>query len=421
MTSTLDKQRRRRWRLVLGSSQDAALDKQLSLSKQDQELDKTLTFLYGPHPSTQEGGAPSSDGSAVSRSQAGSTTGADKKRSGNLEPTALQIHRWLGDVRRYFPTPVVQVIQRDTFERFGVKALVSSPELLASIQPDVHLVATILSYKELIPEATKAAAREMVRRLVDELMAKLAHSVRQAVLGGLDRLRRTRRPSPSAIDWNRTIRLNLKNYQPQYRTLIPEVVVGFPRKQRQTRLKHIILCVDQSGSMAESVVYSSIFGAVLASLPAVRTSLVVFDTSVVDLTAELRDPVDLLFGVQLGGGTDISRALAYVQQLIDRPEDTILVLISDLYEGGSEQLCRQRIKELVQAGVQMIGLLALDNSGQPQYHRELAHFLAEQGVPCLACTPHWFPDLMAAALQRQDLRHWASQRRLPWAGGRTEK
>ncbi|MCS7020211.1 MAG: VWA domain-containing protein [Gemmataceae bacterium] len=404
----LQQQRKRRWRLVLGDPHDAGLDQALALSKTDKKLDQALTFLYGPHP--QEGAGGTTATVVPSAPSASSGT----KREGGLAPTALQIHRWLGDIRRYFPAPVVQVVQKDAFERFGIQVLVSSPELLESIQPDVHLVATILSYKDLIPEQTKQTARQVVRRLVDLLIEKLANSVRQAILGGLDRIRRTRRPSsPNAIDWNRTIRANLKNYQDDYRTVIPEVVFGFPRKQRHVQLKHVILCVDQSGSMAESVVYAGILGSVIASLPAVRTSMVVFDTSVVDLTAELRDPVDLLFGVQLGGGTDIGRALGYVQKLINRPEDTILVLISDLYEGGSEQLCQQRVVELVQAGVQMIALLALDDRGQPQYNHGMARFMVQQGVPCLACTPSLFPELMAAAIQRQDLSSWAAAHKLP--------
>jgi Mg-chelatase subunit ChlD len=389
---TLQQERLRRWRLVLGDTENEQLEKLVGLSGRDQELDRIVALLYGPQPRERK-----KDGTAGSQ------------RSGSLAPTAKVLHRWLGDVRRYFPKDVATIIQNDACEKFGVKALLHDPEILESLQPDIGLVATLLSMKELIPEQTKATARQLVARLVKELMERLANATRQAILGSLDRTRWTRRPPVNAIDWNRTIRLNLKNYQPEYRTVIPEVVVGFPRKQRHAKLKHIVLCVDQSGSMAESVVYAGILASVLASLPAVQTSLILFDTSVVDMTGQLHDPVELLFGVQLGGGTDIAKALAYAQSLIHRSEQTILVLISDLYEGGSVQLCQQRVLELISAGVQFITLLALDDSGQPQYDHSLAHFMAQQGIPCFACTPRLFPDMMAAAIQQQDLTSWATQ------------
>ena len=206
------------------------------------------------------------------------------------------------------------------------------PEMLEQVEPDVHLVATLLSLSHVIPEKTKETARQVVRRVVDDLERKLAQPLLQAVRGSLNRASRTSRPRAGEIDWHRTIRANLKNYQPDRRTIIAEKLIGYGHKR--SSLRDIVLCVDQSGSMASSVVYSGIFGAVLASLRAVSTRMVVFDTAVVDLSDDLQDPVDLLFGTQLGGGTDINRALAYCQQVITRPAQTILVLITDLYEGG---------------------------------------------------------------------------------------
>lgn len=188
--------------------------------------------------------------------------------------------------------------------------------------------------------------------------------------------------------------------------MIPETRIGFGRKRRA--MKEVVLCLDQSGSMGTSVIYSGIFGSVMASIPSLKTTMVVFDTEVADLTEAMQDPVDLLFGVQLGGGTDINRALTYCQQQITRPSDTTLVLITDLYEGGNEKEMRQRMTELVQSGVQLIVLLALNDDGAPSYDKSNADFLATLGVPTFACTPDKFPDLMAAALNKQDLQGWVS-------------
>jgi Mg-chelatase subunit ChlD len=299
-------------------------------------------------------------------------------------------------------------MQTDAMERLGLTELLLEPELLETVQPDVSMVSTLINLRGVIPERSRETARAVVRAVTDDLEQRLRSRTVQAVSGALNRAARTRRPKLRDVDWNRTIAANLKHYLPEHRTVVPERLVGFAR--RQTRVeRHIILCIDQSGSMAESVVYSSVFGAVLASLRSVATRLVVFDTSVVDLTDELEDPVDVLFGVQLGGGTDINQALAYCQSLIERPVDTILVLISDLYEGGIAEEMLRRAAAIVGSGTTMIALLALSDSGRPSYDASHAAALAGIGVPAFACTPEQFPDLMAAAIERRDITAWAAE------------
>ncbi|HAK77792.1 MAG TPA: hypothetical protein DCM71_12985, partial [Runella sp.] len=229
---------------------------------------------------------------------------------------------------------------------------------------------------------------------------------------------RNKRPRYNEIDWNTTIRKNLKHYLPEYRTIIPETRIGYGRKSKRS-LKDVVLCLDQSGSMGASVVYSGIFGAVMASLPQIKTQMVVFDTQVVDLTEDLKDPVELLFGVQLGGGTDINKALSYCQKIIAKPNDTILVLITDLCEGGDETQMRKRVEELVSEGVQVICLLALDDSGAPYFDTHNAKFLASLGVPVFACTPDLFPDMMAAAISKQDMAQWAGDHEIVLKGHKT--
>jgi Mg-chelatase subunit ChlD len=384
MTHDIPDERLRRWRLILGGENDGT---ECRLGQRDTEIDQALGALYG-------GGG-------------GSALGKPAGREGGLGASSPSVARWLGDIRSYFPAAVVRVMQKDALERLNLKQMLLEPEMLEAVEPDVHLVATLLSLNRIMPDRTRDTARQVVRRVVDQLERRLRRKTEQAVLGSLNRAaRNNRRPRHNEIDWNKTIRANLKHYQPQYKTIIPERRFGYGRKQQ--RLRDIVLCVDQSGSMGTSVVYSSIFGAVLASLKAVSTQMVVFDTAVVDLTAELRDPVELLFGTQLGGGTDINRALAYCQGIIRRPSQTILVLISDLYEGGDAESMRRRVGALVGSGVQMVALLALNDDGAPVYDKKHAAAFAAMGVPAFACTPDLFPDLMAAAIERRDLSQWAA-------------
>lgn len=367
----------KRWRLILG---DCNPDAGICLSASEERMDKALSALYD------------NDGN---------------RRKGGLGASAPKVSKWLGDIREFFPQSVVQVMQKDAVERLNLTRLLTEKEMLETVVPDVHLVATLMSLSRSIPEKNKELARQVVRQVVDELLKRLSNPLQQAVTGALNRSTRRRNPRLREIDWHRTIQKNMKNYQPDYRTVIPEVRIGFGRKRQA--VKDIILCLDQSGSMGTSVIYSGIFGSVLASLPSVKTRMVVFDTEVADLTDEMQDPVDLLFGVQLGGGTDIDRALKYCQQHIGRPNDTILVLVSDLYEGGNERSMRQRMSELVASGVQFVMLLALNDDGKPSYDQDNAKFLATLGVPAFACTPDKFPALMAAALEKRDLNLWVSE------------
>ncbi|MCL4153166.1 UNVERIFIED_CONTAM: hypothetical protein GTU68_040419 [Idotea baltica] len=293
-------------------------------------------------------------------------------------------------------------MQKDAMERLGLSRMLLEPELLESVEADVELVATLISLNQVIPAKTKDTARKVVAKVVEELERKLKLPLIQTLKGALNKSIQTRRPKWNEIDWHRTIQANLKHYQPKYKTIIPEKQFGYGRKGGA--LKEIILCVDQSGSMASSVVYASVFGAVLASMRSLKTHMVAFDTSVVELTENLHDPVELLFGVQLGGGTDIHKALTYCQQLIRRPKDTILVLISDLFEGGSVSRLINKATEIKSSGVQVITLLALNDEGKPFYHQEVAQAFTELEIPTFGCTPDIFGELMAAAISGREIR-----------------
>ncbi|WP_406146502.1 VWA domain-containing protein [Streptomyces sp. NBC_01012] len=390
-TTDTEDERLRRWRLVLGADRaegtDSAEGTGRALTGDDAAMDEALTALY-------EGGK-----KPRGRSRA--------ERSGGLGASAPSVVRWLGDIRTYFPASVVQVMQRDAIDRLGLSTLLLEPEMLEAVEPDVHLVGTLLSLGRAMPETTKETARAVVRKVVDDLERRLATRTRATLTGALDRSARVGRPRHQDIDWDRTIRANLKHHVPLpgregAGTVIPERLIGYSRTDRSVK-KDVVLCVDQSGSMAPSVVHASVFGAVLASIRTLSTRFVVFDTAVVDLTDQLDDPVDILFGTRLGGGTDINRALAYCQSKITRPADTVVVLISDLHEGGIRDEMIGRVRAMKASGVQFVTLLALSDEGEPSYDREHAAAFGALGAPAFACTPDLFPEVMAAAIEKRTL------------------
>ena len=370
-----EEQNIRKWRLILGGQKQEGTS--YTLNEVDIKIDRTLEALY------------------------------DSERTGGLGASSPNVSRWLGDISEFFPSSVVQVMQQDALKRLNLTQMLFEKEMLENVEPDVHLVATLMTLSRVIPDKTKDTARQVVRKVVEQLLKKLAEPTRAAISGSLNRSIRNNRPRHHEINWGATILKNLKHYQPEYKTIIPETRIGYGHKR--SSLKDVILCLDQSGSMGSSVVYSGIFGSVMASIPAVKTKMVVFDTAVADLTDELTDPVDLLFGVQLGGGTDINLALTYCQQIITRPSDSVLVLITDLYEGGNVNEMRRRMAEIVGSGVQLIVLLALNDEGAPSFDHRNAQYLADLGVPVFACTPDKFPDLMASALAKQDISLWAAR------------
>lgn len=398
-------ERRRRWRLVLGSAADDALDdtgdagdggsgdadpdgdadggpasrRRPGLTGDDAAIDAALALLYDQ------------PGDDDRRSRSGG------RRGGGLGRSKPGVVRWLGDIRRYFPSPVVQIMQRDAVDRLDLKQLLLEPELLGSVEPDLHLVTLLVELNSVLPDETRATARQVIARVLADIERQLTDHTRQAVRGALARSTRTRRPRPGDIDWPHTISANLRHWLPEQRTIVPERLIGHGRRQRSLA-RDVVIAVDQSGSMADSVVYASLFGGVLAQLPSLRTRFVAFDTSVTDLTAHLHDPVEVLFGVQLGGGTDIANALGYCRRLVERPRETVLFLISDLYEGGNSELMRRRVAEMVASGVNVVVLLALSDEGTPAHDHDHAAALSALGATVMSTTPGEFPSVLRDAL-----------------------
>ncbi|MGZ9584363.1 VWA domain-containing protein [Paenibacillus marinisediminis] len=389
-----------RWRLILGQSADEQLagysgEKQLQLTEEELIMDQALAAIY--------------DETGEVSDSSNSSNGSSGQRGAGRGGSSHRLVKWLGDVRRFFPEDVVSVIQHDAMERKGWKQLLFEPEVLATVKPDIQLVGTLLSLKGKIPEKTKDTARQLVQAVVDDLTKRIEDDLRRSVTGALNRKQHTPLPSLSGIDWKRTIQRNLKHYDSDRRQLIPEKFYYFDRARRSKEWT-VIVDIDQSGSMADSIIWASIVGSIFASMPSLSTRVVVFDTEVVDLTEQCsNDPVDMLFGIQLGGGTDIHKSVAYCEQFIDNPNKTLFIIVSDLYEGGNRAGLIRRMRELREAGVRTMCLLALSDEGKPFYDEQMAKTLSRDGTPCFACTPALLPQLVEGALKGHDLTELAKK------------
>ena len=378
-----------RWRLILGAESQPDFEGMgaAPLSREELLMDSALAAIYGGP---------------------GESFGAPGQGGGH-GPSAPRIAKWLGDLRSLFDPEIVAVVQNDAIERKGLKQLLLEPELLEGLEPDMNLAATLLMLKDQIPKKSKESARRFIRKIVEQINRLLEEDVRRAVTAALNRRAHSPLPSAAAIDFPRTIRRNLHNYRPELGAIVPQRVWFFDRSSRVNRW-HIILDIDQSGSMGPSIFYSSVMACILASMTAVRTHVVAFDTQIMDLTPLCADPVDLLFGFQMGGGTDIARSVAYCQGLVEEPAKTIFFLISDLEEGGNRAALLRRLEELKASGVTVVVLLAVADGGKPRYDVQTAQRIAGMDIPCFACAPDRLPKLLERVLRGQDLAAFAAEK-----------
>jgi hypothetical protein len=390
-----------RWRLILGKSAEEPLQQMGGcagrpiLGGDQTELDEALEAIYS--------------GDEIERSEWESPTrvGAHGAVTGRTFP---RVAKWLDQIRSFFPKDVVVLLQKDAIERRGLKQLLFEPEILANVEPSLDLAATVLAMKNMVPEKAKGAARDLVRRVVDDVRKRLESQFTQAIRGALQRNRHSPFRSLPNLDWPRTIRRNIKNYNTALQTIIPEQIHFFSRQQRQNQW-NIIIAMDQSGSMATSLIYGGIMGAILASIGSVETHVVAFNhEDVVDLTEHCSDPVDLLFGIQLGGAEDYWKATCYCERFMHTPAKTLYVLLADLYDTSpNTKRFISKMEFLLESGVKAIGLLAISDQGQPSYNESLAETLAKMGMPCFGCTPERLPELLAGVLRGSDLKVLASK------------
>ena len=351
-----------RWRLLLGEAGQPALG---GLSGEVLAADTALAWLYGR------------DADAIARGE----------RGAGLEPSQLSTPDWINTIHELFPKEVIERLESDAVELYGIDEVVTNLEVLERIEPSESLLRAVLHTKHLMNPDVLAAARRLVAEVVRQIMDKLSTEVRQAFSGARDRRRRSMLKVARNFDFKRTVQGNLHRWDPQRGKLFLETPIFMSRVRRHMERWDICLLIDQSGSMVDSVIHSAVMAACLWNLPGMRTRLVAFDTEVVDLSSDVSDPVELLMKVQLGGGTDIAKAVGYAQSLVENPQRTVVVLVSDFYEGGDSRELVRRTRTLVQSGVTVLGLAALDSSANPAYDKEMAARLVREGAHVGAMTP----------------------------------
>jgi len=375
---TDDAQQLKRWRMVLGRYADPALN-QPALDGAERRMDRTLDYLYA-------------------RELARRGLRRDKPAFGSLDPSQLSALDWIGEVRELFPRSVLETLQSHAIDWLGPTELLDDPETLASLEPNRDLLKALVAFKGRASPAVQEKIREVARKVVEDTIRRLKPSIDRSFSGRRNRFSRGRTMRLQDFDWHATIRDNLRNYDPERKRIIADRFRFIGRSRRQLPWT-ISLCVDQSGSMLGSVIYAAVMAAILSALPSVEVRLVVFDTSVVDLSSEAADPVSVLMSVQLGGGTDIGRAVQYCEQQIRQPSRTIFVLLSDFCEGGPVAPMIAAVQRMAAARVTLIGLAALDDQAAPDYDRATAQRLADAGMKIAALTPDRFAEWIAGIIE----------------------
>jgi uncharacterized protein with von Willebrand factor type A (vWA) domain len=368
----------RRWRLALGKYADTGLGG-YNLDSNDQRADRALDYLYA-HELQRRGMRTSKSG-----------------RKGSLDPSQITPLAWLDEVRKLFPQSVLETVQAHALDNLGMTELLNDPKTLDALEPNRDLLKSLIAFKGSANPAVQEKIREIAKKVVEEILQRLKPKVDRALSGRPNRFRRSQHKSMQNFDWRATLRDNLKNYDPQRKVIIADRLRFYGRSQRRLPWT-IILCVDQSGSMLSSTIYAAVMAAILAGLPSLTIKLIVFDTSVVDLSDQCEDPVSVLMAVQLGGGTNIGKAVAYCEHLVTQPTRTVFVLLSDFEEGGSVAPLIAAVRRMAAARVTMLGLAALDESARPEYDRATAERLASAGMKIAALTPDRFADWLGEVI-----------------------
>ena len=366
-----------RWRLALGKYASG----QISFSSGDvryMDMENVLDYLYSREYGEQQE--------------------IRKERTGGSDGSQLTVPYWLRQIKKLFPKQTVEVLERHALEKYGMTELLTDPEVLQKLEPNKELLKTILELKHMMKGDVLNMAREIVRKVAEEIARKLEQEVRISFFGQINRNASSPVKTARNLDIKKTIRMNLKNYDRENEQLVLKNVYFNSRMKKYNQWR-VIICVDESGSMLDSVIHSAIMAGIFSKLPMLDTKLVIFDTNVVDLSSYVEDPVETLMSVQLGGGTNIAGALSYCEGLIDFPYRTMVVLVTDLYEGGGYQRLYSTSKGIIESGARLVVLTALDMDANRNYDRNAAAVLADMGAFVGAMTPEelagWMGKIIA--------------------------
>ena len=318
-------------------------------------------------------------------------------KQGGSENSQLTVPYWLTKIKKLFPKRTVEIMERDALERYHITELLTDPEVLRKLEPNKELLKTILSLKHMMKGEVLTLAREIVRKVAEEITRKLEQQLQKSFFGRINRNTSSPIKSVRNLDIKKTICRNLKNYDREQKQLVLKQVY-FNSRMKKFNMWHVIICVDESGSMLDSVIHSAVMAGIFAKLPMLDTKLVIFDTNVVDLSGYISDPVEVLMSIQLGGGTNIARALSYCEGLIAYPSKTMVVLVSDLYEGGGYQNMYHISKGIIESGAKLIVLTALDMEANPDYDKNAAAQLADMGAFVGAMTPEELAEFIGKAV-----------------------
>ncbi|MDB4962848.1 MAG: Mg-chelatase subunit ChlD [Myxococcales bacterium] len=369
----------------------------VTLSPEDQSWVSRWRLVIGKT-AEQVGIAVGADQRAASAAAALDFVFEGDDRGGGSGDSALTVPTWIDAVTELFPRQAKEVLERELIARRGIAELLDHPKLLEKIEPNIELVKTLMTHKDLLDPRARILARKIIDQVVQQLKKQLEIRVEAAITGALRKDRHSPRKVFKNLDLKKTLRKNLHHWDDERRRLLVDQLFYFAA-ERNKRPWHVIVCVDQSGSMLDSAIFSAVMASIFAELPAVKTSLVLFDTSVVDLSAEVGSPVDVLLKVQLGGGTDITQALVYSAGLVAEPARSIVVLITDFFEGRDERDLIDQVRVMADSGVRMIGLGALGYDARPEYNRSTARKCRKVGMDILVCTPERLAEAMAEIIR----------------------
>jgi Mg-chelatase subunit ChlD len=365
----------RKWRLILGkTNEEGNIDE---LDSEDQEIDKAVGALYQPD------------------------------LYGDLQGKSPKVQKWLADIKNHFPSDQVTIMQKDALEKLDLIQLLQERELIDNLIPDINLASNILSMKHLIPDDVKSAARTIIEKIASKFSKEIGFSLVEKTRGALNYSIRTRKPKFKEINWTQTIKSNLKNYEQSVDAIILKQLLG--NKPKGKSFDRIYLLVDQSYSMTGSLIYAGLTAGILSRLPALNVHLILFSNEVVDVTEQLSDPVELLFGLQLGGGTDIHKACAYTNKQLDQPTKSVLILISDLFEGGSEEGALAELLDMQKKGAKVVCIPSLSDESKPSFDKNFAQRIRNIDIPVFNCSPSRIPDLFNTLLKNGDLKSFNSK------------